>query len=302
MIALARFIMRGPSQAALVVTGAALLALILTPMAWISGGALALVALRLGMKDALLVMAYAALGASVIGWFALGSPAAPIGLALFLWAPALIAAQILRQTVSLSSAMQVVALLAVSGLGVMYLAVPDISSMWKGFLHETLQPMLSGSGQTLSKEDMDAALELMSRLIPGILASGLMISTLLSLLLGRWWQAALYNPGGLSEEFNNLRLGQRTAALALFALGAAALLKADFLLGVLMVTTSLYLFQGLALVHGLIAIRQVSKAWLIGVYGTLLVFPYSVILISTAGLVDAWADFRARQKKPENMA
>ena len=55
--------------------------------------------------------------------------------------------------------------------------------------------------------------------------------------------------------------------------------------------------QGVALVHGVIAALQQSKAWLLTLYLPLMLLPMQVgILLAAFGIIDAIADFRRQIK------
>jgi len=50
-----------------------------------------------------------------------------------------------------------------------------------------------------------------------------------------------------------------------------------------------------ALVHGLVGRLGVATGWLIGFYSLLVVaFPHGVTLVTIAGYLDGWLDFRAK--------
>jgi hypothetical protein len=57
-------------------------------------------------------------------------------------------------------------------------------------------------------------------------------------------------------------------------------------------------FQGLAVVHGLVARTGASVAWLIGAYLLLLMPPhFGLPALLLVGLTDGWIDFRARVRE-----
>jgi len=127
------------------------------------------------------------------------------------------------------------------------------------------------------------------------MASGLLFGVVLSLLLGRWWQSALYNPGGLAKEFNELRLGRRLSVVGILLLVIAGFGSSDLAIMLVLVVLSVYLIQGLALVHGIIASRGLNKAWLLGFYIMMFLLPHLVLMpLAVFGLTDTWIDFRKR--------
>ncbi len=87
MLGLATFIMRGRSQAALVAAVFAVLSLLFPLAGMLSSATVALVTLRLGPVEGLIVGAFAGLASGLFAFAALGSPAPALGFALALWLP-----------------------------------------------------------------------------------------------------------------------------------------------------------------------------------------------------------------------
>ena len=295
MIALARFIMAGPTQAAVVAAATALLAFILPPIAWVSGGVVALVVLHLGPVRGIQLMAYAGVAALVLGWLALGTPLLVVGVILLLWLPVWLASMILRSTFSLSVSLQAITGFSVALVLLLHLGFPELQTQLQHEFLSILKPVIEQQPDEVQRQNLQVAVESVLVLLPGILVTGMMSGIMLSLLLGRWWQSALYNPGGLVNEFNSLRLGRYlnliSSAFLLMALFSASELATMIVLLLL----SLYLLQGVAVVHGVFELRQIAKGWLIGLYVMILFIPHLVVLpLAVFGLSDAWVDFRQR--------
>ena len=295
MIALARFIMAGPTQAAVVAAATALLAFILPPIAWVSGGVVALVVLHLGPVRGIQLMAYAGVAALLLGWLALGTPLLVVGVILLLWLPVWLASMILRSTFSLSVSLQAITGFSVALVLLLHLGFPELQTQLQHEFLSILKPVIEQQPDEVQRQNLQVAVESVLVLLPGILATGMMSGIMLSLLLGRWWQSALYNPGGLVNEFNSLRLGRSlnliSSAFLLMALFSASELATMIVLLLL----SLYLLQGVAVVHGVFELRQIAKGWLIGLYVMILFIPHLVVLpLAVFGLSDAWVDFRQR--------
>jgi uncharacterized protein YybS (DUF2232 family) len=139
-------------------------------------------------------------------------------------------------------------------------------------------------------------LDQMANVMTGIMCAAFVFSAVLSLLLARWWQAQLYNPGGFRDEFHRLRLG-RPLALAVLALMAASLLPLGgaSALGrdMVMVVLMMYMLQGLAVIHAVVAKRGASNAWLVATYVLLAIaLPQVAMLLAIAGLMDTWLNLR----------
>ena len=281
MRALADFIMRGRTQAILVVAGGALLPMLF----WLSAAAGSLVLLRRGLSDALGILVWALLPA--IGWWWFGEPRT-----LLVVVGALALALVLRTTVSWVKVLLASVLVGVVfGLVLGSLFAEPIQAV-AAELHK-LMPQFMGSGwEQLSADEQAQVLGLVVPVLTGLMASLLQIVTLLCLVLGRYWQASLYNPGGFGEEFRALRLPLWMAAL----LVAGMLLGPSLGLPMLAPLCSVPLvFAGVALVHGLVAAKRLARFWLVGLYVTLVLFMQLVYpLLMVLAIVDSLFDFRGR--------
>ncbi len=119
-----------------------------------------------------------------------------------------------------------------------------------------------------------------------------MFLSIVLLMLARWMQAVLYNPGGFKQEFHSLRVEQKVA-LALIVI----MLLSSF--GIVVPEAwVLYfvlplLFSGIALTHAVVAKKKLSSMWLVTFY-ILLMLPVVVQILVLLALVDSWYDFRSR--------
>lgn len=295
MRALASFIMQRRVQAVLVAAGFVLLGLLVPPAGYLSGAATALVTLRRGALEGLLVIGGATVVSTVSALLMWGDGVPALAFVLGMWLPLWLLAMVWRSTVSLAQTLQ-----AAAGIGVLYvvsmhLVLSDPAAWWRDFL-EVLRPAMEQAGVFGGGEGVDRFLEGVAQAMTGFMAAALVISLMISLFIARWWQAVLYNPGGFQQEFHALRLG-RGAAVALVVVlmlslvdGVAALANDIAVVGVAM-----YLFQGLALVHRMVAAFHAHTLWLVGMYVMMvLVTPQMAMLLSAMGFADTWLDFRAR--------
>ena len=291
---LASFVMRGRMPAMLVAAVGAVLALILAPAAWLSGGAVALVTLRQGARAGLAVTAGATLGAGALLALIIGNPLPAVVFVLMLWLPTWLLALVLRRTMSLTYTVQAaIALGLLAVLGV-HLIVADPPVLWLKLLDVYVKPPLLQAGYSKPAE-IDRLLKVSAEFMTGTAAAFMTMTLMLGLLTGRWWQAMLYNPGGLRQEFHALRMGRTVALITLVVVVLAVATKSALLRDCVIVILVMYVFQGLALIHGLVAKTGAHTAWLVGLY-VLMVFalPQVLIVLTGVGLIDTWFDFRAR--------
>jgi len=302
MKALASFILRGPSQAILVAVGTAVLAMMLPPLSVISGAVVALVTLRAGIRPGGIVMLGSAAFVALLAYVSLGNLLIGGLFLIVLWLPIWILAWVLRETRSLAWATSVAGVLGIIGVLVTYALVGDVSAWWEQTLRTMFEPAMATGGPLADRETVLAILANLAKIMTGVAAAGMTLNALMCLYLARAWQAQLYNPGGFRDEFHELRMGQRTAvaslaciAVSLLPLGGLSHMAGEIVIVIL----SLYVLQGLALIHAIVARRQLHMAWLVVLYLVMLfVLPQLMVLVAVLGLIDTWADFRRRVSPP----
>ena len=289
--------MAGRAQAVTAAVGFAVLAMFLPPVALLSGAAVALVTLRQGLFAGTIVAVLGAVALALMGMISTGQPGAGLVFALGQWLLPLLFAELLRQTVSWRLTLQVLmglALLLVVGVNLLW---PESTAMWRAVLEEGLAPAMLESG--VPQGEIDEALDSLAGLVNAVIGVAVIVTTVVTLIIARYWQAALYNPGGFGEEFRALRLGYLPAFVALGLVPAAALTEGPLFGQLALVALSIFLFQGLALIHGLARVLKWHVGWLVALY-VLLAVPlftaYTVAMVTALGVIDSFADFRSRMR------
>ncbi len=119
------------------------------------------------------------------------------------------------------------------------------------------------------------------------------VGALVALLVSRWWQALLYNPGGFGSEFRQTRMNSAGAiALAVVVL-AGWLQGADYRPWAELLSLPL-LLAGLALLHHIAAVRGLGTIWLGMIYVGLVIFsPLNMVIIGLA-VADSTINIRSR--------
>ena len=281
MLDLAEFIMRGRWQALSV----AFIGSVLVIAAPLSAAAIALVTLGRSVRDGAWVALWAMLPALLLGWVS-----GDYGTGLLLLS-VLVGAAVLAQSYSLSLAL--LAVVPVSAMGGVALlafnsafltALLTIFDTWI----EALEP----------GADAAAVVDLLRPSVPqvaGLMAVGNSLLACLSLLLGRYWQAALYKPGAFSEEFRSLRLPSLWAvALVLVtvlgALGGRELAAWTAMAGIPVTIC------GFALLHHVARDRQLGFGFLALSYILWVFVDLLKVGVLLAVLLDAFFDFGRRSK------
>lgn len=272
----------GPAVAALAVSrlfdilGAALLVMISMRKGWLAGLQAALPAFALVAAIAL----------------AAGMPVLLLQVA-GLWIPVLLLGELLRRTGSLAMTLQAAALLpGVLACGWLLTGTEPLAAI-EQFLQQSVLPMMAEMGQP--RELTETQLAEMAKVLPGFLAAGAGLSLSLTMLLGRFWQAVAWNPGGFGQDYRELRIGRGHALLAGLLLGATGYVDVPLLTVVGLVMAVPLLLQGFAVLHCVVQRTKLSDAVLWGAYVALFLLPAVTILLMVAiGALDNWTDFRRR--------
>ncbi len=314
MLLLAGFILKGPLQAALVIAAMAVLGLLLPPVSWLSAAAMVLVTLVNGYRQGLVTMAIAAAGAvafaviilvnmSESGEFA---PAVALEVVfyfmLLIWLPAWLVATVLQQTVSMAFAIQLLTGCCLLITVAFYALYPDFGELWRGQLDQFVMQFTAqlDGGSAADNETLTAVQAIEEGLIgllPGLFVGSLMLGTLCSLLLGRWWQAVYFNPGGFAKEFQSLSLGKASAVVALLIITASLLQGSYLAYSLLIIILMTYYVQGTAILHAVFNQRKIHTAWLVLVYGLIMFLPQVMLLLIFTGIADSWMNLRQRLAK-----
>jgi hypothetical protein len=256
---------------------------------WISAAAVALVTLRQGVASGGWLVFWALLPAVVASWLS-GDPGS-----VLLLLGVFVLAVVLRATVSLALAVAASALVGlISGGGLLLIGADFLAQLVDVFaaLLEQLQSNVA------TEESMALVLSAPSTVqVAGILAAGNAVTAVLSLLLARYWQALLYNPGGFREEFHALRFPPLwTTGLGLLALAVWA--QEPWVSGWALVVSVPLMFCGFSLVHAYVAASGRGASSLVIFYLLwLFVDPVKGLLLGCV-VADAWIDFRRRWVRP----
>ncbi len=296
---LARFIMRGRMQAMAVASSLALLSLLMPPISIVSSATVALITLRRGAYEGLLVLLSASMAAAILGVIVLGNYQFALGYALILWLPVWLLSIVLREGRHLSLAFEISSILGVIAVIGFYVFVPEPTLYWQRILDIMAQPMMQASSD-MSSAQIEQTIAVVAKYMTGIIATGSVTGLLLGLLLARWWQANLYNPGGFGIEYLSLRMPSRftlsTVAIFVVAVVAGGIIS-EMAWNIGIILFMLYAFIGTAIAHVLISTTKAKRFLLPFFYMLIFVIPHIVIPVAIIGISDTWLDLR-KNKNP----
>lgn len=286
MKALAEFILRGRLQALIV-------ALIGSFFPLISSAAIALVSICKGAKE---------------------------GTLLFLWVS--LALVLIQQAGSENPLLTAV---SIASLGIMVIAatVHKVLASWQWtllaivvvavaisqalgiFMESSVTNLVATAQEMLSnvksqEQDAQMSIGLTDSMLLGLVATILAVGSMMSLMLARWWQAGIYNPGGFQKEFHSYTIDAKIAVLLAVILIVGQFLPQSSKLWAELAVLPL-LVAGIALVHFIVKLFGQGKQWLAFVYvGMIMVGKPVTLILVLLGLTDSLIDLRSRLEGYKN--
>ncbi|MDA7696808.1 hypothetical protein N9L44_06135 [Porticoccaceae bacterium] len=278
MRVLAEFIMRGRMQACLVGVFGSLLP-------FVSVSTIGLVTLRKGAAEGFIVSLWVILPLLLSYMFSASSPfmAVVSGVALINMA---LVANAHRVTADWNFSLGIATL---SGVVLVCLAGLLFQAEMNDFVNE-LEEMLA----TASEQSGQTMLVLTRNGFLAFVAWVVIFNTVIGLVLSRWWQALLYNPGGFQEEFQMLRLSPKLSLVCLSIFIAGLALGGNYQLWLRLASIPL-LIGGLAIVHYVVQHKGFGRQVLVVMYVGLFLFgPVLMVLLGALGAADSVMNFRTR--------
>ena len=250
---------------------------------WLSAIIIALVTLRRGAKEGALILL---------------SVLAPLALLALFWKNSMAAynatlavtsvwllAIILHDTHNWSVVLLVGAGLAILGIIVVHGYITDINAWWQHRMLNYLQQM--GADIPINMLRQKQTITYLSKIATGMQAAVLLWLNLIWLLLARYWQAILYNPGAFRAELHNISMPRWASLFSLVLLAMTLLLPVPLLIDLLPAAFLPFTFAAASLIHFILAARQANGLWLV-IFYVLLIFalPYVCVVL----IILAWAD------------
>lgn len=283
---LAKWVMGGPIQA----LAAAVLLAMLPGLGWASAAVVALVVLRKNVSEAAIPFLGALLVALLVHWAAGDITQAGTVIAT------LLASLVLANVRSLAWA-----LLALGVGTALYMAlVLNLAPEKITTLVDLFQPTFNDFLAELKKANPEVETVFEQLDVRHVVLEGMVWVTTMgataALLLARWLQARLYNPGGFRREFHSLRLMPAAAAgLVLVLWLSQSYPEARLVLPCVAVPL---LMAGLGLVHGVFGAKPNNGPMLTFFYvGLVFTSWFGVMILISAAVIDSFVDFRNRIQK-----
>jgi len=252
---------------------------------WLSAAVLALVTLRRGPTEGAYILAWAILPAGVL--LAVFGDIGPLGMIVGTTALAVLLRWSSDWTMALCGASAVG---VVTGLGMLWLGGAYLEQLEVFFaeVFANFQAQIpEQDGQQVQLESPGVAT------IAGMLGLMNAVSCVLCLLLARWWQAALYNPGGFRQEFHSLRFSAAASSTLVVLMLLLSTYGLAYRPWAVLFAVPLSV-AGIAFVHARAARRGLGTGYLTMFYLLWIVLdPVKLIVIGVA-VADSWINFRSR--------
>lgn len=263
----------------------------------------ALVTLRKGAVEGLLVFiaaclpyiigyyAYADASSGQLAWYAM--MVVVVG-NVMTW----VLAVLLREYQNWALELQFALIVGIVFVATLHFIYPDIQLWWASQMNAYFAkaPMALGQlkGDVTVNEIQARVVAVAAKYATGFLAVSVLFNALIQLGIARWWQAVLYNPGGLQKELHQIRLSHIAGVFFLLALALSYFSNA-IVLDLMPVLYFIFGLAGLSVIHNLLAPAKTTWLWLLFIYmGIIWLFPISVILIAMVGLLDTYVDVRQK--------
>lgn len=309
MLALARYTLKGPYQAAAVVGLLAMLAVFIPPMTsntflgLIAGSAcmmlscalVGLVILTQGSVSGLKAIAVSILGITLVAWFLINTPELGLWTGLVQWLPVILLTQMLRSSKSLALTMLLGVLLGTIAILAQYLVWGELEAE---MISQAVQRM--SQMDTLAPEIIDQSIEWVRLFVLAIVAMGYLTCVVI-VLIARWMQASMAESQGFGQEFRALSLGKPAAIVALILMLLSFWVQESWVNSLMFLVVIAFMFQGIAVIHSKLGLRKNARVMLVFYYILLLVLlPQVVALTAITGVLDNWLVFRKQPVKPSD--
>lgn len=275
MRAIAEFAMRGQHYA----IATSIIAAALPLVGWIGTVIVALVCLRHGVAAGSIVLLWTLLPVGIVFYLQGDPSSAAVLVSTF------ILSMLLRQT--LSWELVLIATVVLSAIGAVL-----FEWVAGGLLTRFAEIYLEYLSQVQATVAM--SLEDAKTVLLGFFAVGQAFAMVVLLMIARWCQSALYNPGGFGKEYRQLRLSPAVSGGIVLLMLVCFVFREQLGLWFPLLTVPL-VFASIALVHWLLARFEISKNWVAAFYAALvLLFQLMYPFLASMALMDSWFNIRNR--------
>ncbi len=271
----------------------ALTPMMMIPLGFVSSVIVGLTTLRKGYKAGLSVLMFVILPAvSLIiskHFHLLEAYVMILIQALLVWVFALI----LIRTRSWKWMLEISVLVAVVGIVLIHVFVPNVKEMWLNLMNQYFHSKEWTSMVRMANVTQEEIVSY-APIATGVIALVSLFGTFIMLLLARWWETTLLQPGLMVREFVRIRI-DRIASLVLLVASLGLYWRWPWLLDLYPVLLFPFVIAGLSLLHSLVVWRKQILFLVIVVYITMMLGPvakYIWLSLAVIGFIDSWYNIR----------
>ena len=261
-------------------------------MFWIGSAVVALVTLRQNSREGGFLLLCALASIAIVSW----SSGQQQPEALLCVMGAFICAQVLRTTASWSITLlvfiPVVILMNVFAIDHYEQQVNEVLRIIKQEFGSLVSLYPDGNAGTEAQ-----ITELLKKSMLKSVSFVMSITVIIALVLARYWQAALYNPGGFGNEFRQLRFNFSVVMILACCLFLLSQLTIDMKLfaAIQPVVLIPLVLTGTAIIHSIVKFKQMSVGWLVLYYILMIVaYPLMVSIAVLLCCIDSAVNIRSK--------
>jgi hypothetical protein len=247
-----------------------------------------LVTLRKGAKEGLYVLIWATLPFIAHAYVAKSMAFFITALSsfVFFW----LFAWLLKRYGSWSLVLQVAAILSVVIVAGAHVVYGDVTQIWRSYISEAIQhsPMLE------NVEISSATVHKLASIATGVELLFAMVAIMLKLVVARWWQASVFNPGGLRKELLQIRLNKLVLLLFVLLMVLALVYKTLAPIDVLLPLLGAYMLAGLSILHFWLGSYKHALLALVGFYIAVAMVPAVLLVVVLLAVVDSVVNLRVK--------
>lgn len=257
---------------------------------WLVGGTISLVTLRLGLWEGSQIMLAAIAAFSVGVMLFQQSIRGSLPYILITFVPIWLLANSLRTTGTQWGMLKSAITFMVIIYSTLYLMGYDMVAIHHTMVDPLLKPGVIADVTEATIKFMRIAV------FPSFVAMLVLSLWIMSVCIGRWWQALLFNPGGFQQEFHQLRISKNVAipaAILAWVISSQSGTLQYFAADIFILLTFFYWLGGVALVHSIAGnLRLHWSVYLI--FYPLNIIPPMQVIVAGAGFFDSWFNFREK--------
>lgn len=265
--------------------------IIYLPGTFVASIVLAFTTLRNGAKFGLGVLAWLAIPAIALGF------EGELSLFAIAWIHCLIIfvlALTLRQTHCWNNVLLVMTVFFIVFIALIHFIVPDVGFEWHKLLLQFMQNWVA-QGQS-EPNYWPTIVTFFMKCGTGFIAFFLMTCMLLQLMIARFWQSIIYNPGAFKREILKIRINRWVSLLLPLMLIMSITTQNDVLTDMLPIIVFVFMVAGLVVVHTIALAKPQMRFVVPVVYIATFLFIYPIGLLALVGFLDAWIEFPSRVK------